>query len=253
MGNYTELQARVSRRVIDLPSAVVAEVPLLVNEAIALLQEEHNFRVMEAELQAFTLVNSHSLLQAVGGATIIIPTAPAINFKEWRGEPWYLRYQDGSPRYMSWAPSRESIWGSFVQGGANTTGASFPQVLLEEQPTDDQNSRPISVYPLPDGASDYLDGEYRITIPYYRYLAPLSAGGDHNWITDQASGEQYIISWATAKAFGLNWDYQKMGIAKAEAEIHKKEVKNADKKFRLSSVREFVPHWKGVHSSKTRI
>jgi hypothetical protein len=253
MGNYSELQTRVLHRLIDAPSAVQAEVPQLINEALTKLQEDHNYRVMEAELQAYTLVATHTLLQSVGGSPITIPTSPAILFKEWRNEPWYLRYIDGAPRFMSWAASRESIWGMFTQGGAVTLDQSFPQVILEEPSSDDFNSRTISVYPLPDGASDYPDGEYRITIPYYRYLSPLVGGSDHNWITDQPSGEQYIIAWAASEGHALNWDYQKMAVHRASAEIHKKDVKNADKRFRLSSVREWVPHWKGVHSSKTRI
>jgi hypothetical protein len=253
VGNYSELQTRVTRRVIDLPAAVTAEVPQLINIALTKLQEKHNFRVMEAELAAYTLVRTHTLLQSVGGPAIIIPTAPAINFKEWRGEPWYLRYQDGSPRFMSWAPSREAIWGMFTQGGAVTTDQSFPQIILEEPSSDIYNSRNLSVYPLPDGASDYPDGEYRITIPFYQYLPALDLSGDHNWLTDQPSGEEFIVAWAAGKAFSLNWDFQKYALLTQEAETHYKDVVTADKRYRLGPVREWVPHWKGAHSNKTRI
>jgi hypothetical protein len=252
LGNYAELQTRVNRRVIDLPSAVVAEVPQLVNVALTKLQEKHNFRVMESELAAFTSVGTHPLLQSVGGATITIPSSPAINFKEWRGEPWFLNYIEGSPRFMSWAASREAVWGMFVQGGAVTFDQSYPQVIVEE-PGDDNNNRTLSVYPIPDGASDWPDGEYRITLPYYRYLAPLVNSGDSNWLTNQPSGEEFIIRWATAEAHALNWDFQKYGVLAAQAEIHYKDVVTADKRYRLGPVREFVPHWRGVHSAKTRI
>lgn len=253
MSTYSSIQSRVSRRVIDLPSAVVAEVPQLVNVALSKLQKKHNFRVMEAELAAFTAVGSHSIVQSVSGPPIILPSAPAINFKEWRNEPWSIRYTDGSPRFMSWAPSREAIWGSFNQGGAIASDSSFPQLLLEEPASDQYNNRLISVYPIPDGLSDYPDGEYRITIPYYQYLPTLVSAGDHNWLTDDESGEEYIVAWAAGKAFELNWDFQKFQVFLAEAETHYKDVVNADKRFRLSSVREWVPHWRGVHSSKTRM
>lgn len=251
MATFTEIQTRVTRRVIDLPSAVVAEVPKLVNVALLKLQEKHNFRVMEGELAAFTAVNSHTLLQGIGGAAISIgPTA--INVKEWRGEPWYLRYTDGSPRFLSWSPSREALWGSFSQGGASITDASFPSAVLEEI-SDDGNTRGLSVYPLPDGNSDFPDGEYRITLPYYRYLPSLSASGDHNWFTDQSSGEEFIVRWATGEAFALNWDFQKFAVLIAQSQIHYKDLVTADKRARLGSVREFVPHWQGAHSTKTRI
>lgn len=249
---YSAMQTRVNRRVIDLPAAVQAEVPQLLNVALAKLQERHNFKVMERELAVYTAVNSHTILQSVGGSAVTIPTAPAINFKEWRGEPWFLRYQDGSPRAVTWAPSREAIWGALSNGGAISSDTGFPMVLLEEI-SDDTNARGISVYPLPDGNSDYSDGEYRLTLPYYAYVAVLSAAGDHNWFTDQASGEEYLVRWATAEAHALNWDFEKFQILTADAERHYNDLVRADKRYRLGSVHEFVPHWRGVHSTKTRL
>lgn len=250
MGNYTELQARVNRRVIDLPTAVTAEVPLLINEALAKLQEEHNFKFMEAEISAFTQANSHILLDGINGAAINTSNQGA--FKEFRGEPWFLTYQDGNARFMSWAPSKEALWGRYSQGGAVVSDGGAPQVLLENI-SDANNNRTFSVYPMPAGSSDYPDGEYRITIPVVVYIGSLVAGADHNWFTDQSSGEQYILHWATAQAFALNWDYQKMAVHEKLAEIHRRDLIKADKKYRLGAVREFVPHWQGVHSNKTRI
>ncbi len=248
---YTDLQARVSRRIIDLPTAVQAEVPKLVNIAVNKLQERHNFRVMEAELAAYTAVGSHTLVSSVGGAAISWPGATG--FKEWRGEPYFLQASDGAPRFMTLAPDRSSIWGSFTQGGTTTSDASFPHVIVEEPSSDDFNNRNLSVYPIPDGNSDYSDGEYRITIPYHRYLVPLSAGGDHNWLTDQLSGEEFIVRWATAEGHALNWDWEKYTILTAQSEVHYKDIVNADKRYRLSNVNEWVPHWRGVHQNRTRL
>lgn len=247
---YSDLQTKVTRRVIDLPSAVVAEVPRLVNIAMLKLQEEHNFRVMETEIAAFTLVNTQPLLVSVGGAAITIPGT--YNFKEWRGEPWYIRYTDGSPRFMSMAPSRESLWGMFSQGGGQVIDTGYPQAILEE-PGDDQGNRALSVWPVPDGLSDYSDGEYRITLPYYRYVPALVNAGDNNWFTNQVSGEEYIVRYAAAEGHALNWDYEKMAILKVEAKTHAQDLIKADKRFRLSAVREFVPHWRGAHQNKTRL
>lgn len=254
MGNYLELKTRVNRRVIDLPAAVQAEVPLLVNIAMQKLQEKHNFKAMEGEFQTVTLVGSHALQRAGGGpSSVQFAQNPSFGFKEWRGEPWFLRYQDGAPRFMSWAPSREAVWGMFTQGGATVTDASFPRLLLEEMPNDTQGSMGISVYPIPDGMSDWPDGEYRITVPHFTYLPALSADADFNWFTNQASGEEFIVTWAAGKAFQLNWDFQKYALMLQEAETHYKDLVTADKRMRLGAVREWVPHWQGVHSSKTRI
>lgn len=251
-GTYLSMQQRVQRRVIDLPSAVLAEVPQLVNTALKQLQEGHNFKVMESEFSVYTTVDSHTMAVSVGGAAWTLPTSPSVNFKEWRGEPWFTRYQDGSTGPMTWAPSKEALWSAFSEGGATNSDRGYPMVLLEGV-SDDSNVRTISVYPLPDGASDFSDGEYRITVPYYRYLPELSADGSSNWLTLQPSGEEFIVNWAAGEAHGLNWDYEKEAVMKSKAEINRKMVVNADKRFRLSSVREWVPHYRGVHSTKTRV
>src|ERR1700730_7807184 len=62
-GTYTELQTRVQTRIIDLPAAVQAEVPQLVNEAMYELQSRHNFKCMEAEMYAYTQYNNRVLQQ----------------------------------------------------------------------------------------------------------------------------------------------------------------------------------------------
>lgn len=250
MSTFATLQTRVQRRVIDLPSAVIAEVPTLINVALMKLQEKHDFRVMEQELAGYTLVNTHPLLASVGGSPITIgPTS--INVKKWRGEPWFLSYNEGRPSRLTWANGRESIWGGFDQGGAISLEAAQPAVLLEEM-SDDTGLRTISVYPLPDGNSDWPDFEYRITIPYWRYFPLLISAGDHNWFTDQTSGEEFIVRWAAGEAFALNWDFQKYGVLTAAAEIHYKDLVNADKRARLGAVESFVPHWRGAYSQRIR-
>lgn len=251
MSIFSAIQTRVQRRVIDLPAAVIAEVPQLINVALTKLQEKHDFRVMEQELAAVTLVNTHPLVTAVGGAAITIGPTGTTNVKKWRGEPWFLTYNEGAPTRMTWANSRESIWGSFDQGGAVSLEASFPNLILEEM-ADDTGNRTLSVYPLPDGNSDWPDFEYRITIPYWRYLPQLVAAGDHNWFTDQPSGEEFIVRWAAGEAFALNWDFQKFAVLEAQAEVHYKDLVTADKRARLGAVESFVPHWRGAYSNRTR-
>lgn len=248
---FSDIQTRVTRRVIDLPSAVIAEVPKLINVALTKLQEKHDFKVMEQEIAAYTLVNTHALVSSIGGPVLTIGPSGTANVKKWRGEPWFLTYNEGAPKRMSWANGRESIWGSFDQGGTVSLEASFPSILLEEM-ADDLGNRGISVYPLPDGNSDFPDFEYRITIPAWRYVAQLVAAGDHNWFTDQPSGEEFLVRWAAGEAFALNWDFQKFGVLTAQAEIHYKDLVNADKRARLGAVESFVPHWRGAYQNRTR-
>lgn len=252
MNTFSGMQTRVTRRVIDLPSAVVAEVPQLVNVALTKLQEAHNFKVMEGELPVFTQALTRNILVSVGGLAVSLYTQIP-NFKEWRGKPWYLNYVDGAPRPMAWAGAREAVWGMFTQGGQITLDTGYPQLLLEEPPTDQFNNHTISVYPVADGNSDFPDGEYRITIPFYTYLPPLVNSGDNNWITNQTSGEEYIVHKATAMAFALNWDYEKATVEEQLAKLHFDDIVRTDKRFRLSNVREWAVHWRGANESKTTI
>lgn len=234
MGTYSSIKARVVTRVIDLPSAVLAEVPILINEAIRDLQSQHNFKVMEGELSFVTTIG-----QRVLGAV------PYTTFKEYRGEPWFVRFTDGSIRYLTSPGAREAIWGLIDQDDVG-----FPQLILDGIPND-TNQRNFEVYPLPDGLSDYADGEYRVTIPYYRTIPDLVADGDSNWFTVNA--ERFIVEWATAKAFALDWDEQHSAVKMQEAELERRIVVKKDKTYRLAGVNEFVPHWRGVHANRTRI
>src|SRR5690606_23628102 len=77
MATFSELQTRVQRRVIDLPAAVQAEVPTLINEAMKQLQRRHNFKVME-KVASFTTVAGTQVLGAVPS-----------DWKEWRDFPFY--------------------------------------------------------------------------------------------------------------------------------------------------------------------
>ena len=225
MGNYSTIQTRVTRRVIDLPSAVTAEVPQLVSLAISKLQERHNFKVMESRIAAFTTVNSGLLVDSVGGSTLT-----------------------ASFEYPS-----SNVFGSFVndEGGYSVIDSGFPQAIHPVNSGAD-NLTSFYVFPVPDGNSDYSDGEYRIFIPVWQYL-PALTDSQSNWFTSQPSGEEFIVRYATSEAHSLNWDFEKEAIMKAEAEIHYKDLVLADKRYRLSATTEFVPHWRGVHQNRTRL
>lgn len=230
MATYSEIQTRVLRRLIDLPAAVQAEVPKLVNTAMRSLQKAHNFFAMQTSLQYTTVVGTR-LLSAV----------PA-TFKEFRGKPVYLR-MDGSIGRMVVANVKEDIWPQIDEDDEGS-----PLVILREN-TGTIGTGQFLVYPLPDGNSDYTDGEYRINIPIYSYLADLVNGTDTNWFTENA--EEYLVDKTTAEGFSVDWDTEHELIWTARAENWKKEVIRADKYYRLSTTETLVPKWQGVHASST--
>ena len=234
MPTFQTLQDRVTRRVIDLPASVTAEVPDLINKALRTLQEMHNFRVMGTEQKLLTTtVATHPLSAAV----------PA-NFKEHRGRP-YLVKNDGSTLDLLLAANRNAVLDVFPLNDANDKGE--PKLVLDPEPTDDTGARTMEVWPFPDGLSDYSGGEYRVTIPYWRYVAALSGGTDENWFTSNA--EWYLTFQATAEAFYLDWDEPRGQLWEARAgdfspdgravgEFRK--VLRQDKLARISSVRQLA-------------
>lgn len=257
-GTYLELQNRTITRIIDLPSAVLSEVPQLINEAMHELQSRHTFKVMETELYAYTQYNNRTLqigapytgqpsLFPWPSNAIVSPLATPVNLKELRDRPIYVRYNDGSVRFMTVAGTRTDIYGTFTEGDNG-----FPSVLLDSAPTDNTNDKLLNVYPLPDGQSDWPDGEYRILIPYYRYLPNLVNSGDNNWLTNNTHGERFIVHWATAEGFSLDWDTQNEQKWKAKAELELKFCVMEDKKYRLGPVNELAVHARGQYSGRTR-
>lgn len=233
MGTFLDIQTRVKRRLIDLPSQVLAEVPQLVNEAVRHLETQHNFKVMESRLaNILTTANTHTL-----------PTAAPADLKEWRVYPTYR---------TNLGVQRPIIWASDIQAPNITysdTTFGYPQVLLDAEP-DNTGARPLFVWPFPDGLSDYPDGEYRLFLPYYRYLPTLVADADTNWFTVNA--EEFIINQATSQGFMLDWDEQRASYWQAQAQQYKKEIIQRDKLLRLSGVNTWTPHWEGARTPNLR-
>lgn len=191
MPTFQTFQDRVTRRVIDLPAAVTAEVPDLINKALRTLQEFHNFRVMETETAQLTTTVATRPLSAA------VPT----NFKEFRGRP-YLVKNDGGTRDLLLAANRNAVLDAFPLNDPNDKGE--PKLVLDPEPIDDAGARTLEVFPFPDGLSDWSGGEYRVVVPYWRYVTALAAGTDENWFTTNA--EWYLTFQATAEAFFLDWD-----------------------------------------------
>lgn len=233
MATFSELQTRVQRLVIDLPSAVTTEVPELINEAIKGIQEEHNFKVMEALVSA----------QQTTVATRTLTSVPS-TLKDYRDEP-YLLTSLGEFRPLSIAADRVSLLERFPDDSDGE-----PKFLLEGEPSDELNARSWEVWPLPDGLSDFENGEYRVYIPYWKFLTELSASGDQNWFT--VNGEEYIVESAAARAFMLDWDMEGAASHFQLADNFKKRLIKRDKMFRIQHVTTLVPHWQGEFQPKLR-
>ncbi len=268
MPTFQTLQDRVTRRIIDLPATVTTEVPGLINKAMRTLEEMHNFKVMEAETGQLTTTAAARTLSAVvatdlkqiRGLPYLVKNdgstrdllfaahraAVPANFKESRGLP-YLVKNDGSTRDLLLAANRAAALDVFSLNDASEKGE--PKLILDPEPSDDQNTRTLEVFPFPDGLSDWSGGEYRVVIPYWRYVAALSDGTDENWFTSNA--EWYLVFLATAEGFYLDWDEPRAQMwevragdltpdGRAVGEFRK--VIKQDKLARLGSVRQLAMH-----------
>ena len=233
MGTFSEIQDRVERRVIDLPASVVTEVPLLINEAVRRLERRHNFKVMEAETSQMVTTEANHVLAAVPS-----------NYKEARKKP-YLVFDNGSTRRLILAASLEAVLSVLTLSDTNDEGE--PQVLLDAEPTDDAGARNFEVYPFPNTSSQWNDGNYRVVIPYWKYLADLSADADTNWFT--TSAVSYIVLEATSRAFYLNWDETRGALWAERAAVHGRRAVKVDKRSRLGRSTTLTPRY-DVHATK---
>jgi hypothetical protein len=101
-------------------------------------------------------------------------------------------------------------------------------------------SAQISVFPIPDGNSDYDDGEYRVSIPYWKYLPQLSASSDTDWFTD--TGDTTIIYMAVADAFFADHDEANAITWSARAKNELKDLIQLDKENTMGEVTSLVYH-----------
>lgn len=238
MATYLELQTRVQSLVIDLPQAVQDYVPTYINEAIRAVQEEHNFKVMEA------LSGPHSTTIATR-SLVAVPN----NFKEFRlnreGQGPYFVDDLGQAGWLQTANDRSEALQIFT-----SEDEGEPRVILRGEPSDELGTSAFEIWPLPDGLSDITGGEYNIYIPYWKYLTPLSADGDQNWLT--VNGEQYIVEDAAAAAFAQDWDLGQQAAHLKLAQLFKQRLIKHDKMLRLSTIDILTPKWQGAKTPRLR-
>jgi hypothetical protein len=212
---YGTIQANVLRNLIDTPPSVAAAVPSLVNNAIRIIEKLHNYKIMEAVMTPMTTTP----------LTRVLGTTPA-NWKEWRDRPYWLPFLDRRPERMGWAASRSDLYRDWTDQDVGS-----PLSLLLGEPTDELGTMSIEVWPLSDSVSDYVDGEYRINVPYWKYVADLVNPGDNNWFTN--NGQFAIEFAATAEGFSIDWDEQRMAVWQQKAQQQAALLQNTDKMQRL--------------------
>lgn len=227
MATFQELVDEVNTLLIDTPPAIVTLVPRFVNRAIRKLEDKHNFLVMRKRFDVTTVV-------AVP-ATHTLATRPS-DWKAWmETEGPYYTSQLGSRMPITVSPTKAEVLK--VRG---TEDEGDPKWIFETE-EDDMGVADFEIWPLPDGNSDFSDGEYRITIPYWRYLPSLVASpGSSNWFT--VNCEEYVIHTAAEIGFATNEDEKRAAYWKGQADLAYVTVLSTDKRKALQGIRDFVPH-----------
>jgi hypothetical protein len=230
---FAALQTLVLANIIDTPTAVQSKVPAFLNQALRDLQDRHNFRVMEA------LSGPH--ITAVD--TRVLVACPT-NFKEHRGDPYELT-PSGGHRPLGIAPDRMAVIQEFGSDEAEADADTIigcPQAILRGEPTNEAGASNFEVWPLTDSLSLWADsdpGEYRVYIPYWKYMAELAADGDSNWFTTNAAD---WLEWqATSHGFFADWNDESAQVWTTRAGTVMQRIVSADKRFRWSGVKTLYP------------
>jgi hypothetical protein len=181
---------------------------------------------MEAETQFVTTEGSHTLGQITDA-------------KEVRDLPW-LQYGDGGNAEIEWAQSKSQIIRDFSINDANDKGR--PAVIFEADAAGN-----FEVYPYPDANSLWGDGDYRVHLPYWKYLPDLATDGSSNWFTDNAT--LYVLYSAVSRAHALNFDEARADKWALRAAQQQGEAVKRDKRSRLTRKFTITPR-ADVHASK---
>lgn len=193
MATRGQIKARVKDHIIDLPSETDAEIDGWINYAIRFAMSLHNFRVMEA-LAPYTTASGNAIT-----SDRVLGVKP-VDWKEARADPWLLDGLGGT-REISWLTSESEAVRLFSEEDDDDRGA--PLAILEEQSG-------FKVYPASDGNSLHDDGEYRVKLPYWKYLPALEDDPDTNWFTDNA--EDYVVWKAASEGMLFNREEERASL-----------------------------------------
>jgi hypothetical protein len=169
----------------------------------------HNFQVMQAVAPYVTPTASNT------SPTHILGQIP-LDWKAPRGSAYYVMYI-GTPVRMGWFIDRSALYAKWEASDINQIGPPRDLLIGEaENPTYPDPAIPqpdnlmaqlnLEFYPYSNGASDYADGNYRIFLPYFRYLTPLVNAGDQNWFTLDGPRAEFCVRYAVAQGFLFNED-----------------------------------------------
>ncbi len=217
MPTFAELKTQLERWIIDNNIQLTNESGDLVNKAHREIQNRHNFKAMETKTSATELVTTN--------ITRTIASLPA-NWKEKRANPFIVDAA-GNTDPIEWAPSEEEMVKLYDDN--TTTDKGEPEFIYESFTGFDS-------YPYPDNQSDHGDGNYRITIPYWKYLDVLTADDDTDWITENL--QWAVHSHALAWGFLLNEDEDRAAvwIQLAEQEIDRRMGQEKRKQVKRSGI-----------------
>lgn len=214
--DFGQINDLVEDLLLDLPAGTTSLIPGAVNEAVKDACRRHNFRCMEEELLPVTVDQQREL------------TAKPSDWKEKRGEPYYYR-QDGSTQPISWAPSESDMTRTYAiqlpdEGNTAPADEGAPRYLLERESA-------IDVFPLPDNESDWNNGNYRVVVPYWKYLPTMTADANTNFFT--LNHEYYLIYKGASIIFLRNRDEERGNFYAGQAEGLFMQLKSQDKRSRL--------------------
>jgi len=178
MPDFSTLQTTVQTRVIDVLSEVNLAIPGWLNLGVKVAESRHNFNHMRKEHSVVTTVSSNAL-----GS---FPTG----WKARRNKP-YIVYNARGTSVIDWLDSEGEIVTRFQEGDPNDIGT--PKYIWDD-PSD-----VLEVFPAANNLSDYSDGNWRLTLPYWGKTTELVNPTDTNWFTDNA--DEYLINFALANAF----------------------------------------------------
>lgn len=218
---FAQIKTEVLALVIDTPSAIQTYVPVYVNRAVLKIQKKHNFKFMEAT-KSYLTINGQRALNDIR----------PLDWKESRGKPYFQRF-DGSVQEIDYVSTEAEALARF--GNDVTLDIGEPQLLFENDLPQE-----FDVYPYTDGLSDYTDGQYRIIVPYWKFLPALNADNDTNWVTNFA--DEYVVAQAVANAYRANVDTDMADQWEIEAARKFLEAVSLDKSRRLADVDVLVPY-----------
>jgi hypothetical protein len=225
MATFLDIKTRVLRRLIDAPPAITAEIGELVNDALREVQDRFNFPWMRTTVSFTTAAGTHTL-----GAT---PT----DLKCFRERPYWIENTQG--RVHKFPPVRAK---EPALNDATDQQIGPPRALVQDVQAAATGTSSLLVYPLSDSASDYTDGQYRIVVPYYKYLSEFSSDGDSNVATLDRRLVRFMVDWATKLGHEMNWDAPKAEQWATLAEKEWIKIKGKEGEVALMGLDVLVPH-----------